>query len=110
MKKLILSAVVAAAAIFGAYTANQTNEVASLGLLDATDIEAEGTPTGDGDRNVTIIKSEMDIKLHGPYDKEKLLTSCISSETGYNGENYTVEVKVYHVDCLGQTKIFTDRT
>ncbi len=48
MKKIILSAVVAAAAVFGAYTANQTsNEVASLSLMDATDIEAEATP-GDG--------------------------------------------------------------
>ena len=52
MKKLILSAVVATAAVFGAYTANQTsNEVASLGLLDASAIEAEGAGPGDGGNN-----------------------------------------------------------
>ena len=44
MKRIILSAVVAAAAIFGAYTANQTSELASMGLLDATGVEAEAYP------------------------------------------------------------------
>jgi len=50
MKKIILSAVVAAAAIFGAYSASQnSNEVAFLGLLDSNaEMLAEGEIPGNG--------------------------------------------------------------
>lgn len=46
MKKLILSAVVAAAAVFGAYTANQTSNEVAMNDLQVENIEALGE--GDG--------------------------------------------------------------
>ncbi len=47
MKKIILSAVVAAAAIFGAYTANKTDEVA-MSDLQVENVEALGDGGSDG--------------------------------------------------------------
>lgn len=42
MKKLILSAVVATAAVFGAYTANQTSNEVAMNDLQVENIEALG--------------------------------------------------------------------
>lgn len=52
MKKIILSAVVAAAAVFGAYTANQTSNEVAMNDLQVENVEALGD--GEDPCNITV--------------------------------------------------------
>lgn len=67
MKKLILSAAVAAAAVFGAYTANQTKKVVAFDLMNAADIEAAAIDPPDG-ASATNTKNY----LTGPREREEV--------------------------------------
>ena len=84
MKKLIFGVAVFAASVFGAYTANQTEDVLSIGLLDATDIEAEAAPN-DGGQASTSGYTPIGPISTGPLGEAKVIRT-VTYEVEISGE------------------------